>query len=355
MTRLRINYLKSSLKGYMGKTKDIENVPLSSLLEDYFDTSKDSSAQWPKDVKEWIRLVFIPPPIGPGEWEELDPDERRSAAVQWDEDRAFEQSPERKIAWYDQVLRASFWWKRASVSPAEAALLLCHQDPNDAGGTPLLSTNDETTPEHYKELLRLYQEVSDLSPGPRRLEEWVSIAQENELKHHSWVTEYAKAISKIALEDSVGDMHTAEAAEAAAKKAAEAATEIEAEVVAAAIEAAEAATTIEAMAVAVAAQAAAATAALAKAATAAIEIEAVAAAGLMKREQQVRAIVAAVEKLGYPALCIPRGGKKQLMKECRTTYIKLFGSGDFPFLDAWKVAVKQGLVRVANHSAYSGK
>ena len=203
----------------MGRSKHNKKVLLSSLLEDYFSKSEDGLTQWPEDVKEWVKLVFIPRPLGPGLWAELDPDKRCMAAVQWDEHQAFMESSERKIAWYDQILRASFWWKRASVSPAEAALLLCHQDPNDANGAPLSSANDETAPEHYKELLRVFEEVSVLKPGHRRLKDWVSIAQEDGLRHHSWVTDYAKAISETALEDCVGESRTAAAVEAAAEAA----------------------------------------------------------------------------------------------------------------------------------------
>jgi hypothetical protein len=68
--------------------------------------------------------------------------------------------------------------------------------------------------------------------------------------------------------------------------------------------------------------------------------------GLKRREQQIQAIESAIHALEFTALCIPTGGKKKLMIECKTSDKDLFGTGDDPFLAAWKEAVE-------NHNQYA--
>jgi hypothetical protein len=78
-------------------------------------------------------------------------------------------------------------------------------------------------------------------------------------------------------------------------------------------------------------------------------------AGLSKRERQIRAIEAAADRLGYPRLSIPKGGKKAIQEKCKASYPDLFGVGNDPFLDAWSKGVADARIRTANHDTYAGR
>lgn len=79
--------------------------------------------------------------------------------------------------------------------------------------------------------------------------------------------------------------------------------------------------------------------------------------GLTKREKQIRAIEVEVEKMGYEKLAIPTGGKTALMAACKKNYPQLFGAGNDPFRDAWKVAgnSKPPRISMADRSKFSPK
>lgn len=74
-----------------------------------------------------------------------------------------------------------------------------------------------------------------------------------------------------------------------------------------------------------------------------------------KRELQIQAIEAMAAQEGYPALSIPHGGKKKLCARCMAKSPLLFGTGEDPFKDAWKEALRQGRLRTTDHMKYSGR
>lgn len=77
--------------------------------------------------------------------------------------------------------------------------------------------------------------------------------------------------------------------------------------------------------------------------------------GSTKREQQIRAIEDMADKLGYPRQQIPDGGKTELRNLCKSQHPDLFGGGDSPFEDAWKVAGKANRLAMANRNKFAGR
>lgn len=76
--------------------------------------------------------------------------------------------------------------------------------------------------------------------------------------------------------------------------------------------------------------------------------------GLKKLEKQIQAIENLADEFGYPQQAIPNGGKAALKMRCKENF-ELFGAGDDPFLDAWKKAVKQKRIKMADHDKFSHK
>ncbi len=76
---------------------------------------------------------------------------------------------------------------------------------------------------------------------------------------------------------------------------------------------------------------------------------------LKKREQQIQVIEQYANELGFKRLAIPDGGKKQLKEKCKVNRPELFGGGDSPFLEAWKIAVIGDRIKLLNHDKYSTK
>lgn len=100
------------------------------------------------------------------------------------------------VAWYDMTLNVRTWWSLSSVTPREAAMLLCRLDPHDDTLSPLSVTTDETSPDDFKRLLRVFEDVAHAQPRDRRLNEWHDIAHDRELKYHSWIVAYRQALTK---------------------------------------------------------------------------------------------------------------------------------------------------------------
>ena len=63
------------------------------------------------------------------------------------------QAAEELVAWYAVTLDAMTWWGLGSVTPREAAMLLCRVNPHDDKLDPLVITSDETAPDDFKRLL----------------------------------------------------------------------------------------------------------------------------------------------------------------------------------------------------------
>ena len=103
----------------------------------------------------------------------------------------------RIIAWYDATLDAKNWVHHVpDIKPREAAMLLCQFNPGD-NLDPNISTNDETGPDDFRRLLRVFEGVANTNPKLRTLLQWRDIARERKLKYHSWIDKYAEAIGAV--------------------------------------------------------------------------------------------------------------------------------------------------------------
>ncbi len=103
------------------------------------------------------------------------------------------------IAWRDIELDAKNWWERSKVTPAEAAMLMCYCKPDRTLDPKAVTndavTNDETGPSDFERLLCEFNYVAEAEadPKPRKLSQWLTIANDKGLKHHSWIEKYQKA------------------------------------------------------------------------------------------------------------------------------------------------------------------
>lgn len=103
------------------------------------------------------------------------------------------------VAWFDEVIHARTWFLRPVVSPNDAALLLCQHDPEEIGLTlekALHRRNTETGPSELQQLSGMFKSVSDASAIPRTLLDWIAIAEEKQLRFHSWIKTYV-SLTKI--------------------------------------------------------------------------------------------------------------------------------------------------------------
>ncbi len=99
-----------------------------------------------------------------------------------------------EIGWFNVTIEADHWAALSSITPSDAAMLLCRLNPNtetfeDAKET----TADELGPEN---LIRLEQRLADLNkidPSPRTLRDWLGTARTLGLKYHSWIDSYMEA------------------------------------------------------------------------------------------------------------------------------------------------------------------
>jgi hypothetical protein len=103
------------------------------------------------------------------------------------------------IGWYDNTMNAAMWFKRASVKPDEAAMLLCRIDPLERdwqGNAPdserIYVDDDKASPDRYRLLLRAFLDVADTDPKPRTLLDWRDVAKREELRYHKWIDEYVQ-------------------------------------------------------------------------------------------------------------------------------------------------------------------
>lgn len=99
-------------------------------------------------------------------------------------------------AW-DYSMHAAYWFDMAAVTPREAAGLLCQSDPLFEKANPENNTNDETGPDDFRLLLRVFLDVERSDPGCRTLLEWLKIAKARECRHHSWVDRYLEAREQL--------------------------------------------------------------------------------------------------------------------------------------------------------------
>lgn len=108
-------------------------------------------------------------------------------------------SPETICAWWEdgRSMDASHWWSLKSVTPEEAAKLLCRMNPS-ADIDPKTFATDKTGPQDYERLLRQFQ---DTTPTERRgfsLQQWLELAKNRKLNYHPWIDEWRKARNAVA-------------------------------------------------------------------------------------------------------------------------------------------------------------
>ena len=97
------------------------------------------------------------------------------------------------LAWWDETLKASMWWELKSISPKEAAMLLCGLNPGDpAANGQTLATEGEPDADDYRILVRRFNDAA-LDGEARTLNQWLDLANGRRLKHHSWIDEWIKA------------------------------------------------------------------------------------------------------------------------------------------------------------------
>lgn len=107
------------------------------------------------------------------------------------------ESPEGIVGWWDYTMDASFWWMQPTVSPQEAALLLCQLNPHQDGLRPEGHDNGETGAQEYKKLLRAFNGLQSVQEKHRTIEQWVCVAQRDGLKYHSWIDDYLLAVDAL--------------------------------------------------------------------------------------------------------------------------------------------------------------
>ena len=265
------------------------------------------------------------------QWSSLSPDERRARAKEVDRQRVvkagiklslapFQQERDRHdplkiaeetIGWWDgvAVMSASFWLAQPSVTPHQAALILCQYNPSNlSGADPEKNSTDEAGPVEYRQLLSAFDAMERVAPANRALSEWLKYAKCRGLKYHTWIDEYLSAVDTLRAEQGAETSRPAELIEPPNPSATLAVSTGDA-------------------------------------------VQRTAESG--KREKQIRSIEKVIISLKYEKLKIPYGGKKQVEAECKRVEPKLFGGGSDPFKEAWQQAVDAGRVRTAGHDQYA--
>lgn len=78
-----------------------------------------------------------------------------------------------------------------------------------------------------------------------------------------------------------------------------------------------------------------------------------------RRRKQIAAIEAGAKALNIDPLKIlvskPKEEKKKIREWCKTQHSELFGGGNDPFDDTWKIAVKLGVINVFNKSKFRAR
>lgn len=101
------------------------------------------------------------------------------------------------VGFLDYGMHAREWFGMAAISSIEAASLLCQSDPLDIDADPERTKNQETGPDDFRLLLRVFLDVEKSAGGNRTLHEWLTTAKTRGCKHHSWVHGYLAAREQI--------------------------------------------------------------------------------------------------------------------------------------------------------------
>jgi hypothetical protein len=102
-----------------------------------------------------------------------------------------------EVGWFDSTMHADQWFAMTSVSPREAASLLCQCDPLDANANPELTSNGETNPADFSLLVRVFEDEASKKPGPRALADWIDVARSRGCRVHSWLHAYLSSIEML--------------------------------------------------------------------------------------------------------------------------------------------------------------
>lgn len=146
------------------------------------------------DVNEWLERNRVP-----YRWKLL------CSSVNHAVDFVQSNQSEDSNAWYNATLDAGHWWGLGSVTPKEAAMLLCRFNPHDGNSSPLTTTTDLTTPDDFKKLLREFEDSALTNPLTRNLAAWLEVAESRKLKFHKWIEPYASMMTI-----KVGDVKSAQ-------------------------------------------------------------------------------------------------------------------------------------------------
>ena len=141
-------------------------------------------------------------------WDTLGASQRKQAAEQYDLQHDPAMAGANHVVWYDGSLNASQWFSMGSVSPRDAAMLLCQLDPLDNSADPLTTSSDQTDPGDFNLLEKVFKDVASTSPKHRTLMEWRAIAQGRGLRYHDWIDKYAQAAGKQVNQQVVGTVQT---------------------------------------------------------------------------------------------------------------------------------------------------
>jgi hypothetical protein len=98
-------------------------------------------------------------------------------------------TPPVAMFWWRDQMEAELWFGLQKVTPREAALLLCQQNPLEDGASEH-NSSDETDPSDYKRLFRVFSDLAEVDAAPRSLKDWIEVADEKDLKYHSWVRDW---------------------------------------------------------------------------------------------------------------------------------------------------------------------
>lgn len=125
------------------------------------------------------------------------PDEFRNAVLQIEQTHTHPEdavSNEEYVGWYNDCLDAATYWNLKSVTPIQAAKLMCQFNPLDDNDNPMTTTNPETGPDDYKRLLLIFEDEAKSDGRARNLSQWLDFAHDKNLKYHSWIDKYAQAM-----------------------------------------------------------------------------------------------------------------------------------------------------------------
>ena len=174
-------------------------VALLSLLDDY----------WDKPLSALPKVVQARGGNFTTLWDMLNREQRHELVSQTDYQEDPKNAGQRRIDRHDASLDARAWWDLLDVSPKEAAMLLCRLNPHEKYDCENIERiyvdDDKTSPHRYKLLLRRFEDVASTIPKHRTLVEWRTIAQQHNLRYHSWIDDYADAMGALTGKQSVPD------------------------------------------------------------------------------------------------------------------------------------------------------